>query len=188
MNQTIFERLQSRALAVVAASALVLPMIGCGSGTPSGVNQPPMDASRPMGYSTQTMPAQNTQRRGMSGGQKMMLLAGAAALYYMYKKNQEKKAAGQLNGQPQYYLSKNGRVYYRDNTGRAVWVTPPSQGIQVPYDEAQQYSQFQGYNNQTTGYSDLSRFAGSGAGMGGGMGNGMGSGMGNGMGTGMGGY
>ncbi|RYG26377.1 hypothetical protein EON82_03580 [bacterium] len=163
MNLTIFERLQSRALAVVAASALALPLIGCGSGTPSGVNQAPIDASRPMGYSTQTMPTQ-APRQGMSTGKKVMLLAGAAALYYMYKKNQEKKAAGQLNGQPQYYLSKNGRVYYRDNTGRAVWVTPPPQGIQVPYDEAQQYSQFQGYNNQTSGYSDLSRFAGSGMG------------------------
>jgi len=158
MNQTITERLQSRALALVAASALALPMIGCGSSTPSGVNQPPIDASRPMGYSSQAMPNQ-APRTGMSTGKKVMLLAGAAALYYMYKKNQEKKAAGQLNGQPQYYLSKNGRVYYRDNTGRAVWVTPPAQGIQVPYDEAQQYSQFQGYNNQTTGTTDLSRFA-----------------------------
>ena len=158
MNPTIPNWLQSRALAAVAASALALPMIGCGSGTPSGVNQPPIDASRPMGYSSQAMPTQ-APRQGMSTGKKVMLLAGAAALYYMYKKNQEKKAAGQLNGQPQYYLSKNGRVYYRDNTGRAVWVTPPAQGIQVPYDEAQQYSQFQGYNNQSTGTTDLSRFA-----------------------------
>lgn len=95
----------------------------------------------------------------MSTGKKVMLLAGAAALYYMYKKNQEKKAQGQLQGQPQYYLSKNGRVYYRDQNNQAHWVTPPAQGFQVPYDEAQQYSQFQGYNGQSTGVSDLSRFA-----------------------------
>jgi len=163
MNHSVSSWLQSRALAAVAASALALPMIGCGSGTPSGVNQAPIDASQSTGYSAQTTPAQ-APRQGMSTGKKVMLLAGAAALYYMYKKNQEKKAAGQLNGQPQYYLSKNGRVYYRDNTGRAVWVTPPTQGIQVPYDEAQQYSQFQGYNNQSTGTTDLSRFATQGGG------------------------
>ncbi len=162
MNKTS-QWMRGRTMAAVACAALTLPMIGCGSGTPSGVNQPPLDASRPMGYSnspgaSSAMPAQQP-RQGMSTGKKVMLLAGAAALYYMYRKNQEKKQAGQLNGQPQYYLSKNGRVYYRDNTGRAVWVTPPAQGIQVPYDEAQQYSQFQGYNNQQTGVTDLSRFA-----------------------------
>lgn len=159
MYQTIPKWVQGRALAVCAASALAMPMLaGCGSGTPSGVNQPPIDASgnRPMVYQ------QPTQRQGMSTGKKVALLAGAAALYYMYRKNQERKAAGQLNGEPVYYLSKNGRIYYRDNTGRAVWVTPPPAGIQVPYDEAQQYRQFQGYNNQSTGM-DLSRFYGQGS-------------------------
>ncbi len=79
-----------------------------------------------------------------------MILAGAAALYYMYKKNKERRAQGDAS-QPQYYLSKNGRIYYRDQTGQAHWVTPPPQGIQVPYDEAQQYSEFQGYDNRTKG-------------------------------------
>jgi hypothetical protein len=170
MNRNMNRWLQSRAVALCAASALALPMIGCGSSTPSGVNQPPIDASRNMGYAPNTgmgnagMSNQQAPRQGMSTGKKVALLAGAAALYYMYRKNQEKKQAGQLNGQPQYYLSKNGRVYYRNNTGQAVWVTPPAQGIQVPYDEAQQYSQFQGYNNQRTGETDLSRFATQGGG------------------------
>ena len=99
----------------------------------------------------------------MSTGKKVAILAGAAALYYMYRKSQQNKQAGQgqTQGQPQYYLSKNGRVYYRDQTGRAVYVTAPSQPIQVPYDEVQRYQgidQLQGYNNQTTGDMDLRRF------------------------------
>ena len=150
-------------MAAVACAALTLPMIGCGSGASSnasGANLPPIDASRGGGgMMSGPAPMQQAPKTGMSTGKKVMILAGAAALYYMYKKNQEKKAAGQLANQPQYYLSKNGRVYYRQPNGQAVWVTPPAQGIQVPYDEAQQYSQFQGYNNQTTGYPDLSRFA-----------------------------
>ena len=90
------------------------------------------------------------QAQGMSTKKKLVILAGAAALYYLYKRNQAKKAAGQTD-EPQYYLSKNGRVYYRDAQGRAHWVTAPPSGIQVPYDEAYQYRDFQGYNNQTTG-------------------------------------
>lgn len=139
-----------RFTSTVACAALVLPgllMAGCGSGAPSAASAPPIDASRG-GYAP---PPVAPPRQGMSTGKKVALLAGAAALYYLFKKNQEKKAAGQLQGQPQYYLSKNGRVYYRQANGQAVYVTPPPQGIQVPYDEAQQYSQFQGYDNRSSG-------------------------------------
>jgi len=148
-------RFTSRALALVAAGVLVVPMLaGCGSGGGSGANLPPVDDSR-----TQTMnqpvggyaPQQPAPKQGMSTGKKVAILAGAAALYYLYKKNMEKQQAGQLNGQPIYYISKNGRVYYRDQSKRAHWVTPPPGGIQVPYSEAQQYSDFQGYNNQSYG-------------------------------------
>ena len=144
----------SKGLALLAAGILVVPLAGCGSGGNSGANMPPIDDSRPQTFGQPSGSygyQQQQPKRGLSGGQKFMLLAGAAALYYMYKKNKEKQQAGQLNGQPVYYLSKNGRVYYRDNTGQAHWVTPPPQGIQVPFDEAQQYSQYQGYNNQTSG-------------------------------------
>ncbi|AIE86195.1 hypothetical protein [Fimbriimonas ginsengisoli] len=147
--------LASRALAIVAASVLVAPMVaGCGSGgSNSGANLPPVDDSRPQtmsnsGYGYGQAPQQN---RGMSTKTKVAILAGAAALYYMYRKNKQRQEAGQLNGQPTYFLSKNGRVYYRDQSGQAHWVTPPPQGIQVPYDEAQQYRDYQGYNNQSTG-------------------------------------
>jgi hypothetical protein len=88
----------------------------------------------------------------MSTKQKVVLLAGAAALYYMYKKRRD------ANNQPlpqnvQYYLSKNGRVYYRDpQTKQAVWVTPP-RNLQVPANDLQgyDYSELQGYNGNSTG-------------------------------------
>jgi hypothetical protein len=139
---------RSKGLMLCASLVLVAPMIvGCGSGSNSstvGANQAPIDDYA--GQRAQTMPAQSQQKKqGMSTGTKVAILAGAAALYYMYKKNKEKRAQS-VSSEPQYYLSKNGRVYYRDNTGRAHWVTPPREGIQVPYAEAQQYQDFQGYN------------------------------------------
>ena len=97
-----------------------------------------------------------TARPGMSTKQKVAILAGAAALYYLYRKHKQVKGAGQHG---QYYLSKNGRVYYRDAKGNPVWVTPPPKGIQIPASEAQAYSRYQGYNGQTTG----STFGGYGA-------------------------
>ena len=44
-----------------------------------------------------------------------------------------------------------GASTYRDAQKRVHWVTPPSEGIQVPETEAQRYRDFQGYNNQPTG-------------------------------------
>jgi hypothetical protein len=155
--------LTSRATAMLAAGVLAAPILaGCGSNNaadnrPAGANLPPVDDSRAMRYGNPGgnygygQPSGTPARRGMSNGQKLAVLAGAAALYYMYRKNQEKKATGQLNGEPVYYLSKNGRVYYRDANGQAHWVTPPPQGIQVPAQEALQYRDFQGYNNSANG-------------------------------------
>lgn len=155
--------LASRAMAFLAAGVLVAPILaGCGSNNaadnrPAGANLPPIDDSRAMRYGNPGgnygygQPQGIPSRRGMSTGQKLAVLAGAAALYYMYRKNQEKKSTGQLNGEPVYYLSKNGRVYYRDANGQAHWVTPPPQGIEVPATEAMQYRDFQGYNNNPNG-------------------------------------
>lgn len=92
------------------------------------------------------------KKQGLTNTQKVgVTLAGAAALYYLYNQNQRKKAQAQNNGQPQYYLSKNGRVYYRDAQKQVHWVSPPKGGIQVPAEEAQRYQEFQGYNNRPTG-------------------------------------
>jgi hypothetical protein len=86
-------------------------------------------------------------------------------LYYIYKKRQNAQQAAGPNGK--YFLSEStGRVYYRDlKSGKFQWVSPPRQAIQVPADEAQQYSQYQGYNNQSNGQTfggyganDLNRY------------------------------
>jgi hypothetical protein len=87
-------------------------------------------------------------KKGLTNTQKVVILAGAAALYYLYNQHKNSQEQGP---QGQYYLSKNGRVYYRDAEHRAHWVTPPREGIQVSEAEARQYSDFQGYNNSPTG-------------------------------------
>ena len=89
------------------------------------------------------------QSHGITTKQKLVVLAGAAALYYLYKKHKAK--ANQTGTQGQYYLSQNGRVYYRDANHQAHWVTPPPGGIQVPESEAADYSNFQGYDNRQGG-------------------------------------
>lgn len=104
------------------------------------------DAVTPATIAVGDSAAAPPQLVAMTTGKKVVLLAGAAALYYMYKHHQTAQS-----GQPQYYLSRNGRVYYRDATHRAHWVTPPQGGIQVPADEARQYSDYKGYDNRSQG-------------------------------------
>ncbi len=126
-------------------------LTACGSSAPDTSKLPAVDDSRTSAVSApEATSAPATAHKGMSNGQKMVILAGAAALYYMYKKNQEAHKAGTAS-EPQYYLSKNGRVYYREKGGRVHWVTPPTEGVQVPQSEASEYQQFQGYDNSTTG-------------------------------------
>jgi hypothetical protein len=138
----------SRPLSLVLSALLMVPLLnGCGGGG-SQSSAPPVDNTR---SGVQTRPgSQNPPqvKKGLSNTQKVAILAGAAALYYLYNKHKNAKAQG---AEGQYYLSKNGRVYYRDAQKRAHWVTPPAGGIQVPQEEAQQYRDFQGYNNQKTG-------------------------------------
>jgi hypothetical protein len=124
----------------VAALTGSLPLAGCRSSNET--------TSGPSPYSSPG-PGAMPQRKGLTTGQKVAILAGAAALYYLYNKHKNAQGVGK---QGQYYLSKNGRVYYRDpKTHQPIWVTPPSGGVQVPADEAQQYSRYQGYNNQRSG-------------------------------------
>ncbi len=90
-------------------------------------------------------------KKGMSTGKKVAMLAGAAALYYMYKKNQSQRSQGE--NVPQYYLSKNGKVYYRDAKGGVHWVEQPTAALSVPEGEARAYNvdQYRGYNGRTGG-------------------------------------
>lgn len=149
INQTYPERRKNlRPTAWLLSALLTLPLLtSCGGG--SNTPPPPVDDTR---GGTQTAPNSNSRqpqaKKGLSNTQKVAILAGAAALYYLYNKNKNKKGEG---AQGQYYLSKNGRVYYRDAQNRAHWVTPPQGGIRVPEEEAAQYRDFKGYNNRPTG-------------------------------------
>ncbi len=143
----------SPTMALLLSVVLGLPFFaGCSSDTQqSSAPPPPVDDTR---SGSQTYPAPANQspqakKKGLSTGQKVAVtLAGAAALYYLYNQHKNKQEKG---AQGKYYLSKNGRVYYRDDQGRAHWVTPPPGGIQVPAEQAQRYRDFQGYDNKTTG-------------------------------------
>lgn len=135
----------------VLSSLLLMPSLAAcgGGGAGGGGNQAAIESAR-------NVPAPNApgaaprKKQGLSNAQKVgVTLAGAAALYYLY--NQHKKSQAAKGQQPQYYLSRNGRVYYRDAQKRVQWVTPPREGIRVPAEEARQYQEFQGYDNRPTG-------------------------------------
>ncbi len=151
MNTIYPERRRGlRILALLLTLLLTFPpfITACGG---SQSNTPPsaVDSTR-VGTASDNSPANQPQqaKKGLSTGQKIAILGGAAALYYLY--NQLKNKQSQV-AEGKYYLSKNGRVYYRDAQGRAHWVTPPPEGIRVPEAQAQQYRDFQGYNNRATG-------------------------------------
>ena len=135
-----------RGIALMIAAALTGgPLAGCGRS--NDAPPPPVDDTR--GGVVAQRPIEATSGHHMTTRGKLVLLGGAAAAYYLYKHHQHATAATGVDSQ--YYLSKNGRVYYRDADHRAHWVTPPAEGIQVPAEEARDYEQYQGYENRTTG-------------------------------------
>ena len=143
-----------RIVALCLLLSNLLLMTGCGGSAPAQnqANLPPVDDSRATagapGRPGQPVPV--PAKTGMSTTKKVVLLAGAAALFYLYEhhKNAPANATGENS---QYYLSKNGRVYYRDAQHRAHYVTAPSAGIPVPAADAEKYQQYKGYDNKTDG-------------------------------------
>lgn len=137
-----------RTTSLLLSALLTFPLFA-GCGDQNNAAAPPIDDTRtgnPYNNPSGTQP----RREGLSNRQKAVItLAGAAALYYLY--NQRRNASAQAGPNGQYYLSKNGRVYYRDAQRRVHWVTPPPNGIQVPAEEARRYREFQGYDNRPTG-------------------------------------
>ena len=126
-----------RSMAGVLVALMLVPLAGCGGGQR-------IDAQNPY---QQPMPQQQP-RQGSNMKKGVVVLAAAAALYYLYKRSQNRQGEGP-NGR--YYLSKNGRVYYRDlKTGQYQWVDPPQQPISVPMDEYQRVTgqQLNNYNGQ----------------------------------------
>ena len=147
MTTLLLQKRYFRPVSALLVALLSLPLFtACGQ---RQAEAPPVDNTHTAAGSSPAV-APTAQKKGMNNMQKgAIVLAGAAALYYLY--NQHKHAQEQAGANGQYYLSKNGRVYYRDANHTAHWVTPPAEGIQVPADQAQQYREYQGYNNQTTG-------------------------------------
>ncbi|BCL35393.1 hypothetical protein [Nostoc sp. MS1] len=142
--------------AILLSALLSVPLLSsCGNGSRTASPPPPVDDTVGRNVNYPNSPNQPQTKRGFSTGQKVAVLAGAAALYYLYQQRKNAQGTGS-NGK--YYLSKNGRVYYRDNQGRPHWVTPPQGGIRVPESQAQQYRDFQGYNGRSTG-RDLTNLA-----------------------------
>ncbi|NMG20113.1 hypothetical protein [Brasilonema bromeliae] len=153
MNTVHSQRKKASFPAAIFLSALLtLPVLsGCGGGSRTAAPPPPVEDSVTRTVNNPTPANQPQTKKGLSTGQKVAItLVGAAALYYLYNRHKNSQKEG---AQGKYYLSKNGRVYYRDEQGRPHWVTSPSGGIQVPESEAQQYRDFQGYNGRTTGRS-----------------------------------
>lgn len=147
MNITYWEnRKFSRPLAVLLSALLGVPFFtGLAMQRSMAVPSPVEDTSA----IAQAPPNRQPQnRRGLTNPQKVAILAGAAALYYLYNRHKNRQGHG---AEGQYYLSKNGRIYYRDAQRRVHWVTPPPGGIRVPEAEARQYRDFQGYNGRSTG-------------------------------------
>lgn len=147
MNKIYPPRRRLRLIALVLTVLLTLPLLNACSRSQASV-PPPVDDSRIGALSNRLPKDQPQAKKGLTNTQKVVLLAGSAALYYLYNKHKNSQEQGP---EGQYYLSKNGRVYYRDAQHRAHWVTPPSEGIQVPEAEARQYQDFQGYNNSPKG-------------------------------------
>ncbi|MBC8141330.1 MAG: hypothetical protein H7Y38_07795 [Armatimonadetes bacterium] len=112
---------------------------------------PTLLGTMPVAYAQFGKPQAGAPRQGMSTGKKVALVGGAALLYYLFKRNQAKKAE-QVAAQrragatvspaqaPQLYRSKNGGVYYRDAQKRPVWLTVPSQSVQVSTQDLQRYA------------------------------------------------
>ncbi|MBD2774759.1 hypothetical protein [Iningainema tapete] len=137
-------------VAVFLSILLTVPVLSScgGGGSQTAAPPPPVDSTVSRNVNNPA-PTPTETKRGLNTGQKVAItLAGAAALYYLYNRYKNSQGAG---AKGKYYLSKNGRVYYRDEQNRPVWVTPPPEGIRVPESEAQQYRDFQGYNGRETG-------------------------------------
>ena len=150
MNQVYPEPRRSRLMALLLTTLLTFPFLtACGSSEQSSAPPPPVDDTRAGAPANRTPSPSPQAKKGLSNTQKVAItLAGAAALYYIYNQHKNKQEQGP---QGKHYLSKNGRVYYRDAQKQVHWVTPPPEGIKVPESEASAYRDFQGYNNQTTG-------------------------------------
>ena len=150
MTMLVHSQRKQRTTAIGLSLMMTLPLfVGCGR-QEAAAPPPVANTQTASNASTANGTAPAVKKPGLNNVQKgAIVLAGAAALYYLYEHHKHAAAATGSNGQ--YYLSKNGRVYYRDANHQPHWVSPPSNGISVPESEAKRYSEYQGYDNRSTG-------------------------------------
>jgi hypothetical protein len=92
-------------------------------------------------------PKSPPQDRSASGSATVEL-RGDAAVYYLYRHHLANEGAGP---QGRYYLSQDGRVFYKDAQDREHTVRPPSEGMRVPRADAEAYKDIRGYQGQQNG-------------------------------------
>ena len=146
----------SRWTALALVATLALPTLavtaGCGKGNNDQSAQQNSTNTQPNTAPMNGVPA---AKPGLTGKQKVVLLVGAAALFYLYKHYKNVDAA-QANAHPQLYREdqgpNKGAIYYRKNDANhtVVWLQAPTQGIQVPADQVQQY--MPDYNSNPNAY------------------------------------
>lgn len=83
-----------------------------------------------------------------------VLLTRDAAQLYLAQKHRQKPGAETV------YLSRNGRLYYREagKPQNVVWLDPPPNGLRVSPGAGAPFRAFIGYNNRNTGQTVQSRF------------------------------
>lgn len=101
------------------------------------------------------MPDPKSPPEDRAGSRATVELRGDAALYYLYREHLTSDGAGP---QGRYYLSRDGRIFYKDAQGKEHTLQPPSDGLRVPTAAAEPYRDIRGYAGQQTG-RDLSALA-----------------------------
>ena len=86
-------------------------------------------------------------RTAANAGRGTVTLYGASALAYMLRRGRD----GQGRAQKVYLSKSTGRLYFRSAEKKAVWLSPPAQGITIPASQAAGLREFKGYNGQTRG-------------------------------------
>jgi hypothetical protein len=144
-------------IGVAFAGVLGVVLSGCVS-VPPDIPVQTIDATRDLKLGTSALAA-DTPRPALSSEPHFIQLIGPAAVYYMYRKNHERRDLGGPGLPPQYQFASEDAIYYRDKLGKPVQVSPPGPGFQVPYREAQEYRDLQGFDRSPRGESNLLRFA-----------------------------
>jgi hypothetical protein len=131
-------------------AGLAISLCACDRGKPAseqkqdGLGGAANQVARPQGRVPD--PKSPPQERGSGNG--TVELRGDAALYYLYREHLTSDGAGP---QGRYYLSKDGRVFYKDAQDREHTVSAPSEGLRVPRKAADPYRDIRGYAGQQNG-------------------------------------